>query len=124
MTPLRWLALLLGILATATLILWFARRRLRRAALHALHDFRTRLARYKLQERRLVKAALEDDPAITAAVHEHMAAHGLPEAAVRRRVNVYVDEIVPHFNVLSYYKLGYNLARIFVNLLYKVSVDY
>jgi len=120
----RWLAAGLGALALAGLILWFARRRLRRAALHALHDFRTRLARYKLQERRLVKAALEDDPAITVAVHEHMAAHGLQEAAVRRRVNVYVDEIVPHFNVLSYYKLGYNLARIFVNLLYKVSVDY
>jgi glycerol-3-phosphate O-acyltransferase len=53
-----------------------------------------------------------------------MATHGLPEAAVRRRVNAYLDEMIPHFNVLSYYKLGYNLAKIFVNLLYKVSVDY
>ena len=97
---------------------------LRRKALRTLHEFRTRLARYKLQERRLVKAALADDPVITAAVHEHMAAHSLPEEAVRRRVSVYVDEIVPHFSVLSYYKLGYNLAKIFVNLLYKVSVDY
>ena len=124
MTPLLWLALLLGLLAAATLILWFARRHLRRAALRALHDFRARLARYKLQERRLVKAALADDPAIAAAVREHMAAHRLSEEVVRRRVNVYVDEIVPHFNVLSYYKIGYNLAKIFVNLLYKVSVDY
>ena len=97
---------------------------LRRKALRTLHEFRTRLDRYKLQERRLVKAALENDPIVTAAVHEHMAAHNLPEAVVRRRVNVYVDEIVPHFSVLSYYKLGYNLAKIFVNLLYKVSVDY
>jgi glycerol-3-phosphate O-acyltransferase len=53
-----------------------------------------------------------------------VATHGLPEAAVRRRVNAYLDEMIPHFNVLSYYKLGYNLAKIFVNLLYKVSVDY
>ncbi len=124
MTLTRWLVGGLGVLALAGLILWFARRRLRRAALHALHDFRTRLTRYKLQERRRVKAALGDDPVIAAAIREHMATHGLPEAAVRRRVSIYFDEIVPHFSVLSYYKFGYNLAKIFVNLLYKVSVDY
>ena len=53
-----------------------------------------------------------------------MAEHALPEKAVRRQVRKYLDEIIPHFNVLSYYKLGYNLAKIVVNLLYKVSVDY
>ncbi|HXM37709.1 MAG TPA: 1-acyl-sn-glycerol-3-phosphate acyltransferase [Gemmatimonadales bacterium] len=53
-----------------------------------------------------------------------MAEHGLSEPVVQRRVRTYLDEIIPHFNVLSYYKLGYNLAKIFVNLLYKVSVDY
>ena len=53
-----------------------------------------------------------------------MAAHGLTEKAVRRLVRKYLDEIIPHFNVLSYYKLGYNVAKIVVNLLYKVSVDY
>ena len=53
-----------------------------------------------------------------------MTEHGLPEKAVCRRVRKYLDEIIPHFNVLSYYKLGYNLAKIVVNLLYKVSVDH
>jgi glycerol-3-phosphate O-acyltransferase len=53
-----------------------------------------------------------------------MAAHGLPETTVRRRVDTYLNEIVPHFSVLSYYKLGYNLAKGLVNLLYKASVDY
>jgi len=98
---------------------WLSRR-----AVRTIHEFRARLARYKLQERRIARAALADDPAITAAVQAHMAEHGLSEPAVRRRVRTYVDEIVPHFNVLSYYKLGYNLAKIVVNLLYKVSVDY
>src|SRR2546427_5753422 len=50
--------------------------------------------------------------------------HALSEAAVRRRVAAYIDEIVPYLNVLSYYKVGYNLAKLLVNLLYKVSVDY
>ena len=54
----------------------------------------------------------------------HMAEHGLPESAVRRQVRKYLDEIIPHFNVLSYYKVGHNLAKIVVNLLYKTSVDY
>ena len=53
-----------------------------------------------------------------------MAAHGLSEQAVRGQVRKYLDEIIPHFNVLSYYKIGYNAAKILVNLLYKVSVDY
>src|SRR2546430_1115132 len=36
----------------------------------------------------------------------------------------YVDEIVPQLNVLSYYKIGYNLAKVVLNLLYRVTVDY
>lgn len=93
-------------------------------ALRTIHKFRARLGRYKLQERRLARAALAGDPVIEAAMREHMAEHGLAESTVRRRVKAYLDEIIPYFNVLSYYKLGYNLAKIFVNLLYKVSVDY
>jgi len=61
---------------------------------------------------------------IAAAVQAHMAEHALPERTVRRLVRKYLDEIIPHFNVMSYYKVGYNLAKIIVNLLYKTSVDY
>ena len=98
---------------------WLSRR-----AVRTIHEFRARLARYKLQERRIARAALADDPAITAAVRAHMAEHGQSEQAVRRQVRKYLDEIIPHFNVLSYYKIGYNAAKILVNLLYKTSVDY
>ncbi|HEX9736592.1 MAG TPA: hypothetical protein VGG06_31890, partial [Thermoanaerobaculia bacterium] len=97
---------------------------LRGSILRTIHEFRARVARYKLQERRLAKATLADDAVIAAAVRDHMAAQGLSEPAVRRRVNAYLDEMIPHFSVLSYYKLGYNVAKIFVNLLYKVSVDH
>jgi glycerol-3-phosphate O-acyltransferase len=124
MTTVRWFALSAAILTLGGLAVWLARRRLRTAALHAVHEFRTRLARYKLQERRFAKHALTGDQAIAAAVRTHAAEHGLTDARVWRRVSEYVDEIVPHFNVLSYYKIGYNLAKTFVNLLYRVSVDY
>ncbi len=39
-------------------------------------------------------------------------------------VERYIDEIVPYFNILSYYKLGYNLARLLINLLYRVTSEY
>jgi glycerol-3-phosphate O-acyltransferase len=98
---------------------WFRRR-----ALRTLHEFRARLARYQLQQRRHTHQALHQDPVVNAAIAEHARTAGLPEAEVRRRVDDYIAEIVPHFSILSYYKIGYNLAKIFVNLLYKVSVDH
>jgi len=97
---------------------------LRRRALRTLHEFRARLARYQLQQRRLTHQALHQDPVVNAAIAEHARGAGLTEAEVRRRVDEYIAEIVPHFSILSYYKIGYNLAKVFVNLLYKVSVDY
>jgi len=97
---------------------------LRRHALRTIHEFRVRLGRYQLQQRRLAKAALSCDPVVLAAMADHARAHGISEEQVRRRVAQYITEIVPQLNVLSYYKLGYNLAKILVNLLYKVSVDY
>jgi len=98
---------------------WLGRR-----ALRTIHEFRTRLARYHLQQRGLAKAALATDPAVQAAMIRHAREHGLTEADVRRRVDRYIDEIVPQLNVLSYYKIGYNFAKIILNLLYRVTVDY
>ena len=98
--------------------------RISRPALRAIHEFRARRARYKLQERRIARAELAADPVIAAAVQAHMAEHGMSEERVRHQVRRYLDEIVPNFNVLSYYRVGYNVAKILVNLLYKTSVDY
>ena len=98
---------------------WLGRR-----ALRAIHEFRTRLARYHLQQRRTAKAALAADPIVQDAIAQHAREHAMSEADVRRRVDAYIDEIVPQLNVLSYYRIGYNLARIVLNLLYRVTVDY
>jgi len=97
---------------------------LRRRALRTIHEFRTRLARYHLQQRRAAKTALTQDPIVREAIASHAREHGLPEAQVDRLVTRYVHEIVPQLNVLSYYKLGYNLAKVVLNLLYRVTVDH
>jgi len=98
---------------------WLGRR-----ALRAIHEFRARLARYHLQQRRAARAALAEDPIVRDAIAQHVREHGLSETAVRRRVDEYIDEIVPQLNVLSYYRIGYNLAKVVLNLLYRVTVDY
>src|SRR2546422_455226 len=87
-------------------------------------ESRPRLARFQLQQRRQAKAALLGDPVVREAIAAHAAEHRMSDAEVRRRVETYIAEIVPHFSILSYYKVGYNLAKALVNLLYKVSVDY
>jgi glycerol-3-phosphate O-acyltransferase len=100
------------------------RRRLRRWAQHALWQFRARIDRYKLVERDRIREGLLQDQVIAAARRAHEQAHGLSETEVRRLVHDYIDEIVPFFNVLSYYKIGYNLSRLLINLLYKATIEY
>lgn len=99
------------------------RARLRRSARGAVLDFRTRIARYKLVSRRAIHDELVLDPVVVAAMREYRKEKRLGELEVRVRVEGYIDEILPFFNVLSYYRLGYNLARLTLNLLYKVTVD-
>lgn len=104
--------------------LWLARRALRRWGARTVLEFRARLDRYKLTESKRVKAELRVDPAIAGAIAAHVIESGEPRAVVERRVDRYIEEIVPFFNVLSYYKLGYNLSKLLTRLFYKVTVEY
>ena len=92
--------------------------------LRAVHQFRVRLDRYKLVRRRSVRDALLVDSEVSQAIEQHAREQGITVAEGRARVERYVDEIVPYFNVLSYYKLGYNSARLLVRLLYRADCDY
>jgi glycerol-3-phosphate O-acyltransferase len=131
MTLLDWLLLAAAAFLAAGLTLWLTRTttaafraRLRRSARKALRDFQARIARFKLVSRRAIHDELILDPVVVAAMREHRREHRLTELEVRVRVEQYIDEILPFFNVLSYYRLGYNLAKLTLNLLYKVTVDY
>jgi glycerol-3-phosphate O-acyltransferase len=117
------LALLVAALAAALLLAWL-RRSMRRAGFAVRREFRARIDRFKFTARSRVRQALLEDPAVAAAVDAHAAATGEDPAHAWRRVRTYVDEIVPHFNLVSYYRLGYGAARLLLPLLYKVSVGY
>jgi glycerol-3-phosphate O-acyltransferase len=120
--------LALGVLAMLAIAALFARRRLRRAmnraSVRAVHRLRSRVDRFKLTRKPYITAALLADPEIAAAVRAHATEHDLPEDRVWARVEQYLDEIIPFFNLLAYYRIGYWVSRVLLNLFYKVCVEY
>ncbi|MGQ0649178.1 MAG: 1-acyl-sn-glycerol-3-phosphate acyltransferase [Gemmatimonadaceae bacterium] len=121
--PLRWIAygLVGGVVALA---FWGLTRALfDRSARRAVHRFRARVNRYKLTRKRYIVEALLADEEVAAAARLHAREHGVSEDAAWRRVRVYLDEIVPFFSILAYYRFGYTASRLLLNLFYKVTVE-
>ena len=65
-----------------------------------------------------------DDDVIAEAVQRHAEETGTPQHDAWRRVDGYIHEIVPFFNVVAYYQIGYRAAGWLLHLFYKTSVDY
>ena len=102
---------------------WLQRRRLR--SVRAIRrKFRARIDRFTRTGGSHVRARLLSDPRVAEAVARHVRETGEDEPAAWDRVHEYVEEIVPNFNLISYYRLGYGVARVLAPLLYKVSVGY
>lgn len=96
----------------------------RRSARRAVRRHGVRIDRFKLTRKHFVMEQVLADPSVAGAVAAHAAEHGLPDEVVRQRVRGYLTEIVPFFNILAYYRLGYALSRAVLGLLYKVTVEY
>jgi glycerol-3-phosphate O-acyltransferase len=107
-------------LAVALIIRW----RATGIALRAVHRSGARIDRFKLTAKPFIRATLLKDPAIAAAVAQHSADTSCPEAATWKLVETYIDEIVPFFNILTYYKVGLVVSRVLLNFFYKVSAEY
>jgi glycerol-3-phosphate O-acyltransferase len=103
---------------------WFARRYARRSAVRALLRHRARLDRFKFASRAHVRAQLLGDPVIADAVLEHARTENASEAASWERVETYIREIVPFFNVIAYFQIGYRFSRAVLNFFYKVTVEF
>ncbi|CAN5356024.1 1-acyl-sn-glycerol-3-phosphate acyltransferase [soil metagenome] len=92
----------------------------RRAVLRS----RARIDRFKLASRRHVRERLMEDDVIAQAVRRHAEETGTAQHDAWRRVDGYIHEIVPFFNVVAYYQIGYRAAGWLLHLFYKTSVDY
>lgn len=93
-----------------------------RAALRAMLRFRARVDRFKLTGKRYIRTSLLADEQVAAAVRAHAEGQGLSRERTWARVREYIDEIVPAFNLLMYYQVGYAAAKASLELFYKVSV--
>lgn len=98
----------------------YARRAGRRALIHN----RARIGRFKLTRKQFVIEQVVALPAVAQAVRAHVAETGMSEEESWKRVHGYLGEIVPFFNILAYYRLGYWVSRALLGLFYKVSVEY
>jgi len=119
----RLLALLAAVVGFAALTLYFLRATLRRMGRRALLRFRARVDRYKFAEKQQIIDELLGDPAIVTAVAQHVADGQNSTDATWARVRRYLDEIVPQFNVLAYYRLGYGIANAVLRVFWKVTVE-
>jgi glycerol-3-phosphate O-acyltransferase len=117
-------AIVLGVVLSALAVRWATQRWAARAGRRTLLRLRTRVDRFKLTRKHYVISQVLADPAVADAVHAHAAEHGVREAETWQRVERYLHEIVPSFNVLAYYRLGYWVFRAALGLFYKVSVEY
>ena len=64
------------------------------------------------------------DAVMCKAFDDHAALTGNPPEAARRTVDGYICKIVPFFNIIVFYEVGYRLSRMLLGPFSKVSVDH
>ncbi|MBN2298017.1 MAG: 1-acyl-sn-glycerol-3-phosphate acyltransferase [Deltaproteobacteria bacterium] len=106
------------------LVLGRIRGRLYRSVREYLEKNDIRLDKYKLMHKIAVKQDLLNDHDIHQAIIRHAQEKGIKIQEVQDQVEEYIEEIVPFFNLLSYYKIGYWIANFFLNLIYEVVIDH
>ena len=117
-------AVLGALLGTLLLLRAWAKGYLRRSAWSIKRRFGDEIHPFKFTHRDTVRRELLRDPAVAAAVKQHAAETGESEERAWAKVREYLDEILPSFSLLAYYRLGYTLSRLLIQALYKVSVGY
>ncbi len=101
----------------------FLTRTVNRSAIRSLRKRGARIDRFKLTAKRRISDSLRTDPEIAKAVNVHVRENGVSAEAAWTKVDRYIDEIVPFFNILAYYRFGYFASRTLLNMFYKVSAD-
>ncbi|MGC9324866.1 MAG: 1-acyl-sn-glycerol-3-phosphate acyltransferase [Desulfomonilia bacterium] len=99
------------------------RGRLYRSVRDYLEKNQIRLDAFKLMHKIVVKQDLLNDSEIHQTIIRYAREKDLKIQDVQDQVEEYIEEIVPFFNLLSYYKIGYWVANFFLNILYEVVID-
>ena len=124
---LRIAVIVLPTIVVWELIRWFAWRKLRERWQRSIGEWMRRhdvhLEHFRFIDRVWVRQTLLQDPDLDRAAADR--AHDLGETVgqVRARMEQWLDEIVPVFNLFSYYKLGGGVATTAVRLVYELVFD-
>jgi len=119
------------LLAAAGLVLLFLLRKAGRRALrrwswrHALRTRRElgfRLNPVTVTRKQRLKLDLLADPELRVRIAEQAATSGRDEASLLADVSLYLDEIIPNFNLITTYKFGKNLAGWLLRTCYRVRI--
>ncbi len=98
-------------------------RRVNRSAIRSVRKRGARIDRFKLTGKGRIRDELLADDEIGNAVKVHARDNDLELDAVWKKVHRYIEEIVPFFSIISYYRFGYFVSRTLLNMFYKVSAD-
>ncbi|MDP3939560.1 MAG: 1-acyl-sn-glycerol-3-phosphate acyltransferase [Deltaproteobacteria bacterium] len=122
-----WLAaaivLILTYEALRAWVLGRLRRRFSRSIDRSIRRKGVRLDPFKFAQRFLIREEILNDVEVNAAILDKARETGRRVDEVREEVEDYIEEIVPAFSLVSYYRLGATVARVFMNWLYSVVVD-
>ena len=99
-------------------------RRLDRSVKRYISTHHIKLDKFKFMNKFIIKQELLSDTEIHEAMLEHARDHNVRIQDVEDRVEEYIEEIVPFFNLLSYYKIGWWIANTFLNIIYEVVIDH
>jgi glycerol-3-phosphate O-acyltransferase len=99
-------------------------RHLSRSAIRYINENRIKLDRFKFMNKFIIKKELMNNIEIHEAMIEHARERGISIEDAENLVEDYIEEIVPFFNLLSYYKIGWWVANTFLNFLYEVVIDH
>jgi glycerol-3-phosphate O-acyltransferase len=97
-------------------------RRFGRSWRDAYRDLRVRTNRFKLTEKARIVEDLMRDREVLDAIVDHTRETGESLTQAERRVRTYLDEIIPAFDLVSYYRVGLPIARFALAALYRLVV--
>jgi len=125
------LQILLIILLAAWLSILIVRRRTRsgiatvqeRRFESAIRTFAVELDAFKFAPQQAVKVLLRHDHVISEAIEKMEREENEDPKTLRLRVYHYLEEIVPFFRPLMYYRVGYWISHSILNFLFKIEYD-
>jgi glycerol-3-phosphate O-acyltransferase len=122
-----WAAIGLGAIVAyevlRALVVRAVARRMRRRAQEFVRRHDVRLDQFKFMNKVFIEAELMNDPDLNRRIVAAAQAEGRTVYEVRTDVASWIDEIVPFFNLSSYFKLGQPIAAAALRSVYDVRVD-